>query len=155
MQRFPEIPPRLHAVFSDAPIYFITFCTYRRRELLVTSSVHDAFLIFAMQADAEHHVAVGRYVLMPDHVHLFVAGNRAFRPGRWVGLLKQSLAKAIVRRKTSDPVWQRGFFDHILRSDESYEQKWNYVRANPARAGLVSASDDWPYAGEVIPIRRG
>ena len=155
MQRFPEIPPRLDTVFSDAPVYFITFCTYHRHALLVTSCVHQAFLIFAMRAATEHHVAVGRYVLMAVHIHLFVAGDRAFRLGRWVGLLKQSLAKAITRPRTSDPVWQRGFFDHVLRSDESYEQKWDYVRANPARAGFVSAPDAWPYAGEVISIRRG
>ena len=155
MHRFPKLPPRLDFVFSDSPIYFITFCTYRRRALLATPSVHEAFLTFATRAAAEHHVAFGRYVLMPDHIHLFVAGGRDFRLGRWVGLLKQSLAKSIVRPQTSEPLWQRGFFDHVMRSDESYAQKWDYVRANPLRAGLVSASDDWPYAGEVVSIRHG
>jgi hypothetical protein len=51
-------------------------------------------------------------------------------------------------------VWQRGFFDHILRSEESYRQKWNYVRDNPVRAGLVANANDWPYAGEIITIDR-
>jgi hypothetical protein len=32
------------------------------------------------------------------------------------------------------PIWQREFFDHLLRSEESYDQKWNYVRENPVRA---------------------
>ena len=52
------------------------------------------------------------------------------------------------------PVWQRGFFDHLLRSDESYTQKWNYVRDNPVRAGLVTNADDWPYSGEIVLIDR-
>ena len=52
------------------------------------------------------------------------------------------------------PVWQRRFFDHVLRSDESYAQKWNYVRENPVRAGLVTNAEDWPYAGEIITIER-
>jgi REP element-mobilizing transposase RayT len=52
------------------------------------------------------------------------------------------------------PVWQCRFFDHVLRSDESYAQKWNYVRDNPVRAGLVTNADDWPYAGEIITIDR-
>jgi len=46
-------------------------------------------------------------------------------------------------------LWQREFFDHVLRSCESYAEKWNYVRDNPVRDGLVSSADDWPYAGEV------
>jgi len=50
--------------------------------------------------------------------------------------------------------WQPGFFDHILRSDESYTEKWNYVRDNPVRAGLVEIADDWPYQGEIVVIDR-
>ncbi len=45
--------------------------------------------------------------------------------------------------------WQREFFDHILRSNKSYSEKWNYLRANPVRAGLVSAGEEWKYAGEI------
>lgn len=38
-------------------------------------------------------------------------------------------------------LWQREFFDHVLRSVESYGQKWDYVKENPVRAGLVKTSD--------------
>jgi hypothetical protein len=46
-------------------------------------------------------------------------------------------------------LWQRDFFDHVLRSSESYSEKWKYVRDNPVRAGLVSNIDAWKYAGEI------
>jgi REP element-mobilizing transposase RayT len=46
-------------------------------------------------------------------------------------------------------LWQREFFDHVLRSSESYSEKWNYVFDNPVRAGLVSTANDWRYAGEI------
>ena len=90
---------------------------------------------------------------MPDHVHLFVRGPDDFEIGRWIGMLKQTLSKQITSARKL-PLWQRGFFDHLLRSDESYAQKWNYVRENPVRAGLVKDADDWPYAGEVFLIDR-
>jgi len=54
--------------------------------------------------------------------------------------------------ESEDPAWQRGFFDHVLRSEESYSQKWEYVRENPVRANLVQYPNDWPYSGEIIPI---
>jgi hypothetical protein len=64
-----------------------------------------------------------------------------------------SLALGKATRVGSTPaattLWQREFFDHVLRSTESYSEKWNYVKDNPVRAGLVSASDEWKYAGEI------
>ena len=50
------------------------------------------------------------------------------------------------------PFWQRGFFDHLIRNTESYAQKWDYVRENPIRAGLVSTTEDWPFQGEILEI---
>jgi putative transposase len=51
-------------------------------------------------------------------------------------------------------LWQPGFFDHLLRNDESYSQKWEYVRLNPVRAGLVKRADEWPHQGEFVAIDR-
>jgi hypothetical protein len=47
-----------------------------------------------------------------------------------------------------------GFFDHVLRSNESYAQKWTYVRENPLRAGLAKSAEQWPYQGEIVYIDR-
>lgn len=153
MNKYPQIPPRLSRIFPNNPVFFVTLCTYRRRKLLATHPVSAAFSQFAFRAYNERNIAVGRYVIMPDHLHLFVCGPDDFELGRWIGTLKQFLAKAI-KRKQTDPIWQRGFFDHLLRSDESYGQKWNYVRENPMRAGLVTKAEDWPYAGEIVVIDR-
>ena len=68
-------------------------------------------------------------------------------------MLKQALAKHIALPGTS-PIWQRGFFDHVLRNDESYGNKWNYVKDNPVRAGLVSDPEKSPYSGEIVLIDR-
>jgi hypothetical protein len=54
----------------------------------------------------------------------------------------------------SSRLWQPGFFDHILRSDQSYAEKWNYVRDNPVRVGLVKSADNWRYQGEISLIDR-
>jgi putative transposase len=133
VREYPRLPPRLYRIFPNNPVFFVTLCIYRRRKLLATEVAHAAFNDFAFRAYSENNIAVGRYVIMPEHLHLFVCGPDDFKLGRWIGLLKQVLAKA-VQTKTNRPIWQRGFFDHLLRSDESYGQKWNYVRENPVRA---------------------
>ena len=153
MHERPKLPPRLRWVFPHNPVYFITFCTYERKKLLACDAVHAVLIAFAERASSQHNAAVGRYVIMPDHVHLFVRGPDDFEIGRWIGMLKQTLSKQITSAGKL-PLWQRGFFDHLLRSDESYAQKWNYVRENPVRAGLVKDADDWPYAGEIVVIDR-
>ena len=153
VREYPKLPPRLRWIFAHNPLFFVTFCTYERRKLLASNPVHAAFVGFAEQAYWVHKIAVGRYVVMPDHVHLFVRGPDDFQLGPWVGMLKQALAKHIALPGTS-PIWQRGFFDHVLRNDESYGHKWNYVRENSVRAGLVTKADDWPYSGEIVLIDR-
>ena len=156
---FPDRPPRLALIFQKyrSPVFFVTFCTYRRRPILASAKIHSNFETFCQRGLA-HNVVVGRYVIMPDHVHLFVCGGPDFRLGGWIKLLKQSLGKAL--KGDGSPaclgsrIWQEGFFDHLLRNDESMGQKWDYVFQNPVRAGLVSAAEAWPYQGEIARIDR-
>ncbi len=101
----------------------------------------------------EKNVAVGRYVIMPDHVHLFVSGNAEFNLGLWIRGLKRALATGLTDPGTNR-LWQPGFFDHRLRSNESYTAKWDYVHQNPVRVGLVMRAEDWRYQGEVVAIDR-
>ena len=63
---------RLDRIYVRAPIYFLTACTAQRRPLLAKQDVHEAFIRFAKQSPA-HGVWIGAYVLMPDHLHAFVA----------------------------------------------------------------------------------
>ena len=93
-------------------------------------------------------ISVGRYVIMPDHIHVFVRVID-FPISQWIRLLKRTLSAAI---SENPPHWQEGFFDHVVRQSESYGQKWEYVLANPVRAGLVANSEDWPWQGEIIPL---
>ena len=67
--------------------------------------------------------------------------------------LKNTLSKTLRSDGIAWPHWQKGFFDHVLRSEESYENKWHYVRENPVRAGLVQDWTDWPFSGEIFDLR--
>jgi putative transposase len=116
-------------------------------------AAHEALLSYGTRSTKEFNVALGRYVIMPDHLHLFVRGDQNFVLGNWVKGLKRAILKTCLIQSQT-PFWQPGFFDHLLRSDESYAQKWEYVRQNPVRAGLVTCAEDWPYQGEIVHIDR-
>jgi len=144
-------PHRLGLIYVNQPLYFVTFATRDRKRI---SSLHSAQLALEQYghcATSKFSVALGRYVIMPDHVHLFVrGGDRSFTLSSWMGGLKRAMCVAL----KSPRLWQPGFFDHIVRSDESYAEKWNYVRNNPVRAGLVATAGQWPYEGEIVMIDR-
>src|SRR4030095_9854688 len=53
---------------------------------------------------------------------------------------------------TVSPSLAERFFDHLIRHGESYSEKWEYVRQNPVRAGLVHQADDWPWQGEIVRL---
>src|SRR3954452_25003678 len=145
-----KVPPRLQVIFQryDPPLYFITFNTYRRQKLLANQRVQDAFVAFASAGEARG-IGIGRYVIMPDHIHLFARNGSEMKISQWIRLLKRELSKEI---DGAAPHWQRGFFDHLVRSSESYSAKWDYVRENPVRANLVEESEAWQWQGELIPL---
>ena len=143
---------RLDSIFDEAPLYFITATTGDRAKIMANEATHQAFLHFCRGA-RERGVIVGRYVLMPDHLHLFVC----IPPGPatlsgWIKSLKNALSKHWRAQGIEAPHWQKGFFDHLVRNHESEADKWAYMRNNPVRAGLAEKPEEWPYAGEIHPF---
>ena len=151
---FNRHPVRLEHLFTALrPFYFVTLNTSKRGRLLTHPEIHHAFRAFCRRGHEQHDVAVGRYVLMPDHIHLFVAvPPTGITLSKWIQALRSVLGKELLRIGFQKPHWQEGFFDHLLRNSESYAQKWEYVRMNPVRAGLCREPDDWAYRGEIVRI---
>ena len=161
-RKFKGTPPRLDVVFFRFPLYFITFNSLMRVRLLDNSAIQEAFEIYARRG-VELGAPAGYYLLMPDHVHLFVRISEQMQLSQWMKGLKRHFDKVLLQQGHRPPqvpnsnlqsFWQPGFFDNVLRSDESYRKKWIYVSENPVRAGLVSRAEDWPYQGEIVRIDR-
>jgi putative transposase len=128
-------------------IIFLTVCTHRRRPLLANE---DAARRLIAAWRAANFWRVGRYVIMPDHIHLFCAPN-TFPPQplkNWISFWRNHVTRAWPQRDEA-PIWQRDYWDRQLRCDESYAQKWEYVENNPVRHGHVARAQDWPYQGEL------
>jgi len=144
--------PRLAQVWSPNPTIFITTCTAGRKALL-----NDPKVVGVLREEwhgfrRRNGWAVGRYVVMPDHVHFFVCPYAEVRRSlsTAIGKWKEWTSRRIVGIVgTSPPVWQAAFFDRVMRHEKEGAEMWNYVRENPVRAGLVRNAGDWPYAGAI------
>jgi len=80
--------------------------------------------------------------------------QRSFRENLSPGALPQALYEPapLALAESHRLTGKKDFFDHILRSDESYSAKWDYVRQNPVRARLVKEWSEWPFVGEVFDL---
>ncbi len=138
-------PARGVLISSDQPtIVFLTVCTKDRQPWLAKQNVHDALKKVWLSTDTW---LVGEYLLMPDHIHLFCAPrNLTVTLQRWVSYWKREFSCLHLPEAGE---WLRNFWDTRLRRSENYTQKWNYVRENPVRAGLVKQPDDWPFQGRM------
>jgi putative transposase len=142
---------RLDRIWIENPIFFITTCTNKRRNILANPTTTAILLEEWVHAKENHDWYIGRYVIMPNHVHFFCAPRgEANDLSIFIKFWKEWTSKKIRKACGIDVnVWQSEFFDHLLRSEESYEQKWNYVFNNPVRAGLVKEPKEWRWKGEI------
>jgi len=138
-------PPHLPSLRSFSAILLVTVCTKNRRKLLANRNAYDLLLEAWNVYD---DFSVGRYVVLPDHIHLFVGDNELAPRDlpHWVGAWKAYVSRRWPNQ-AEQPIWQRSFWDREIWSDQAYDAKWLYVRNNPIRHGLVKHSDDWPYQG--------
>ncbi len=146
-------PPRLAAIYlpcDQSVIYFVTICVKDRRLVLANRIVHEA--IGDVTAGLRSWTLIAG-VTMPEHVHCFVCPttDRDLSVGDFSNAFKRLLRQRIGDQEWK---WQRGCFDRLLRSDESFADKWAYVRENPVRAGLVQSWEEWPYFFGLIEEQR-
>ena len=127
-------------------IVFVTVCTKGRTPWLASPDVQTRLL--DVWADSTKW-AVGKYVLMPDHLHLFACWIGDVPLSNWVQYWKSRYSKL---DKCADHIWQTGYWDTTMRSYDQYVSKWEYVLENPVRHGLVESAKDWPFAGEINQI---
>ena len=144
--------------YSHAGAYFVTICTKDR--LRVLSEIHTvgagvldrprvALLPYGVIADRyirqlhEHydHLSVDTYVIMPDHIHLLIrlydngrSGTPA--PTNANSAIAQfvSTFKRFCNKEYGKNIWQRSYYDHIIRNDHDYREVWQYIQQNPDRA---------------------
>lgn len=130
--------------------YSVTACTAKARARLDEPAWFAVLFEQIRQLAAEEQFAVLAYCAMPDHLHLLVEGHSddsclasfMFRLKQRTGFL--------YRRMTGRSLWQSGYYDCVLRSEETAATVCRYILENPVRAGLASAVGDYPFAGSDV-----
>ena len=140
--------------YSSPGAYFITVCTHEKRCIL--SSVRrgdpcgrpelilNEFGLIVRQSLLEteklYHVRLSPYVIMPNHIHFICVIDQeratarvAPTVGRVVGAVKSLSSNRCRAAGLNGGLWQRSYYDHIVRNEEDYRQIADYIKTNPAR----------------------
>ena len=137
--------------YSTPNAYFITVCTVDRKNLfwedvgaiidrpeyvpltnlgeIVQQSIREIPVHYPM-------ISVDHFVVMPNHIHLFLQIN-ADADGRPMAAPTISTVinqtKGIISKQAGFSVWQKGFYDHVIRNENDYQETWKYIEGNPGK----------------------
>ncbi len=133
-------PQRLKGYdYSNKNLYFVTICTHNKIHLFGNISelndigkiAENELLKIPSHFDC---VQIDKYVIMPNHIHAMIAINHSDeRPllSTIVGLYKSGVSKRIHEFMPDITIWQKSFYDHIIRDEQSYRSIWQYIEDNP------------------------
>ena len=126
-------------------IYLVT-CVACDRQMVFQDLQSGRQVVQALRyASASGRAETLAYVVMPDHLHWLLSLGDSVALSAVVGSMKRHSARRInaANRLAGSCVWQRGFHDRALRSEESVQDVARYLVANPLRAGLVHRLGDY------------
>lgn len=129
--------------------FFLTICCSERRKRFTSSQICNGFLDILRPAAARYLFAVYAYCLMPDHVHLLTEGLQPQSDAlQFMRVVKRNTSIRF-QRKTGEALWQKKFYDHVLRDNDSPDAVAWYIWMNPVRANLCRRPEQYPFSGSL------
>ena len=137
--------------YSTPNAYFITVCTKNRKNLfwMEVGAIIDRpnnvpltnLGMIARQSieDIPNYysaVSVDHFVIMPNHIHLLLQINTDADGRSMIAPTVSTvvrLMKGTVYTQAGLSVWQKGFYEHVIRNDHDYREIWNYIDGNPSK----------------------
>ncbi len=152
--------PNYHRAFLTGGTFFFTLVTFRRRYIFDRQECRTILREVIDRVRSRHPFSVDAWVLMPDHMHCIWTlpeGDSDYST-RW-SLIKSNFSKqtktmlhnpewitASKEKHRESTVWQRRFWEHMIRNDKDYQTHIDYIHYNPVKHGYVTQVKDWPFS---------
>jgi len=150
--RFRRTNIRLPApVYIGRRRFFLTLCCENRNHALADGSLARRVIEVLRETARRHAFVVHAYCLMPDHLHALVEGRDVSSNClNFVGHFKRQTTVLFRQASPCASLWQKKFYDHILRGRDPLPSVAAYIWMNPVRQGIVSKPEDYPYSGSFV-----
>src|SRR3954453_16604164 len=156
--------PNYRRAFVPGGCWFFTVNLLERRRTLLVDHI-DSFRDSVASTRHKYPFHIDAFVVLPDHIHAIwtLPNDDADFSMRW-RLIKIQFSKSIpkieplskVRRARGERgIWQRRFWEHLIRDDDDYRRHVEYCYINPVKHGLVARVCDWPHSSFHRDVRAG
>ena len=155
---------------EDGASCFFTVVTYNRSAILTSPISRKLLKVSWIEVMKKYPFRVDAICLLPDHIHCIITlpetdsdystrwramkGNfsRLYRQSNDIEDIPQSISR---KQRRELPVWQRRFWEHMIRNDDDFSRHVEYIHFNPVKHKLVSNPYDWPWSSFHRYVRKG
>ncbi len=135
--------------------YFFTVNLANRKNTVLIDEF-DKLRASINKVKKRHPFILDAFVVLPDHLHVMWTlpdGDNDFSK-RWM-LIKAGFSRQLPKKESINKsrlmkgergIWQRRYWEHLIRDDIDYERHVNYIHYNPVKHGYVQRAIDWPYS---------
>ncbi|MFQ6002996.1 MAG: transposase [Candidatus Zixiibacteriota bacterium] len=136
-----------HFDYSTPRAYFVTICSHEGKKVFSNKELAKTIIECLKENKAKTNFKIYIYCLMPDHLHILLnPADSNMTVSRFIQTFK-SQTGFWYKKQYGTPLWQRGFYDHIIRKNESLIKIAQYILDNPVRKRLVEKAEQYPYSG--------
>jgi len=136
-----------HFDYATPRAYFITVCAADGRPAFADARIAEKALEILKKTREKNSYRIYAFCLMPDHLHLLLNPADSGTPVSGFLQTFKSQTGYWYKKEHEGNLWQRGFYDHVVRKSEDLVKIAQYILNNPVRKNLSENADDYPHSG--------
>lgn len=135
-------------------VYFITIRTANNQPYLLNERVAKVITDELEFRRINKEIKLFCYCIMPDHIHILLSLTDRYQKSlqNLVSAFKRYTTRVTNELFSIKPLWQKNFYDHVVRKEELLLEITEYILNNPVRKGIVSNWEEYPYGRMVDPL---
>lgn len=137
-------------LYKEHRIFFFTLTTQNRTQIFLDKKVVDHLVEILRNISEKENWLIHAYCFMPDHAHFLIEPTQENQDAiKFISKYKQ-LTGYWYKQFFGFQLWQKSFYDHILRKEEDVSSVAKYILENPQKDMLVTNWRDYPFLGSFI-----
>jgi putative transposase len=158
--------PDYHRVYVEGGTYFFTAVTYQRYPVFQENQAIEKLNYSIQKTIQRFPFDIDAFVILPDHMHMIwtLPLNDLDFSNRW-RTIKATFSRVYhgphhspsesMNRKGEHGIWQRRFWEHVIRNQDDFNHHCDYIHYNPIKHGLVNSPSEWEYSSFREYVRKG
>ena len=161
--------PEYRRIYQPGGTFFFTLVTYQWQEIFISPEIRALFIECVQYVQQYHPFTTEEYCILPDHIHmLWRLPEDVYDYSMRIGQIKRRFSQQTTakfgkpnsigesRKKRRElTIWQRRFWEHLIRGEDDLNRHIDYIHYNPVKHGWVKKVRDWESSSFHDYVRNG